>query len=259
MTELVKIGFDIATADIDKANRGVDSLLKKVESLDNKKVGASTKKSLDETARAAEKASREIQILAKQKENLEKGFSKSASLAIAKMQVAGVPASTIASYSSLRKETDALASSMNRVRVSSSGAFSVLSGFGLTLGGAILAQGVVVVGSLADQMTLLEARIKLVTPATENLANVQKQLLNISLENRTGLTETITLYNRLQPALSRYGKSTSEVLDITNAFGKTLLLSGANAREASAAILQFSQAMGSGKLAGDRQICHPTK
>lgn len=248
---IVKIGFDIATADIDKANRGVEALLKKVESLDNKKIGANTKKSLDETARAAEKASREIQILAKQKENLEKGFSKSASLAIAKMQVAGVPASTIASYSSLRKETDALASSMNRVRVSSSGAFSVLSGFGLTLGGAIFAQGAVVIGGLADQMTLLEARIKLVTPATENLANVQKQLLNISLENRTGLTETITLYNRLQPALSRYGKTTSEVLDITNAFGKTLLLSGANSREASAAILQFSQAMGSGKLAGD--------
>jgi hypothetical protein len=253
MVDIVTIGYRIQTEGLAQANKEIDGLLKKSDKLNNTKVSPKTdSKGLDDVARASAKATKELSVLQKQKENLEKGFNKSTSLALARMQVAGVPPATIASYANARKQVDELSNSMSRLRVSTQGGLSLISGLGIGLGTAVFGQLAVGVGKLADSMTLLQARIKLVTPVTENLNAVQQRLVDTAIATRTDLTSTITLYNRLQPALSRYGKTTSEVLDITEAFGRTLLLSGANTREASAAILQFSQAMGSGKLAGDR-------
>lgn len=103
----------------------------------------------------------------------------------------------------------------------------------------------------ADNMALLRTRLAFVTPATESLDGVMQRLVNTSNDNRSNIQDTVTLYNRLEPVMLRLGKTTDDTLKVTDAFQKTLLLSGANTREASAAILQFSQAMASGKLAGD--------
>jgi hypothetical protein len=50
---------------------------------------------------------------------------------------------------------------------------------------------------MADSMRMLEARIKSVTPAAENLANVQKQLVGIAKQNQTELAGTVNLYAKL--------------------------------------------------------------
>lgn len=121
-----------------------------------------------------------------------------------------------------------------------------------------VALGAMAVGKLtteffktADAMKLVEARVKLVSTATENYSNIQKQLVSIANENRTSFSATAQLYSKMKPDLDRVGVSTATVMKITDSFGKSLLIGGASAEEAASATLQFSQAMASGRLQGD--------
>lgn len=111
---------------------------------------------------------------------------------------------------------------------------------------------------MADAMRLVEARIKLVSSAGTDSTNVLTDLVAISKENRVNLDTTSRLYTRLVPALESFNvqmdgvsNATEGALKVTKAFGAALLISGANTQEAIAATTQFTQAMASGKLAGD--------
>ena len=121
-----------------------------------------------------------------------------------------------------------------------------------------VALGAMAVGKLtteffktADAMKLVEARVKLVSTATEKYSNIQKELVSIANENRTSFSATAQLYSKMKPDLDRVGVSTATVMKITDAFGKSLLIGGASAEEAASATLQFAQAMASGRLQGD--------
>lgn len=104
---------------------------------------------------------------------------------------------------------------------------------------------------IADQMTNLESRIKLTLTATQDYANVQKELLDVANSSRVALQDVGTLYARLAPAVQKLGGGQREAVAITNALSKALLISGASTAEASSAIIQFSQAMASGALRGE--------
>lgn len=52
-------------------------------------------------------------------------------------------------------------------------------------------------------------------------------------------------------SLKPLGVTTNSVMQVTDAFSKTLLISGASIANKSSATLQFSQAMASGRLQGD--------
>lgn len=103
----------------------------------------------------------------------------------------------------------------------------------------------------ADAMNLLDARLKLATNSTSEYESQQKKLLKISLDAYTLLSNTTTLFTKLNPALQKIGASTEQVNTMVATFTKGLQLGGATAEESSSAILQFSQAMGSGVLRGE--------
>lgn len=103
----------------------------------------------------------------------------------------------------------------------------------------------------ADAMNLLDARLKLATNSTSEYESQQKKLLKISLDSYTLLSNTTTLFTKLNPALQKVGASTEQVNTMVATFTKGLQLGGATAEESSSAILQFSQAMGSGVLRGE--------
>jgi len=102
-----------------------------------------------------------------------------------------------------------------------------------------------------DSMKLLESRVALVASATDDYLSIQKELLKTANDNRTSLESIGQLYVKLKDPISKLGGSTQTALEITDAFSKTLLLSGANTQEAASATLQFAQAMASGVLRGD--------
>lgn len=135
---------------------------------------------------------------------------------------------------------------------------TLIPAIGAVGGVAFLAQATREFLKMADSMRLVEARINLVSTAGADASQVLDQLVEISKENRVNLDTTSRLYTRLVPAMESFKvnlegatSATDAALKVTKAFGASLLISGANTQEAIAATTQFTQAMASGKLAGD--------
>ena len=102
-----------------------------------------------------------------------------------------------------------------------------------------------------DQLNALENRLRLVTESEQDLANVQRELFEISQRSRTGLSETTELYARVAVAAGDLGRSQGDLLQLTELVNKAVALSGATAQESAAGIVQFAQGLASGRLQGD--------
>lgn len=103
----------------------------------------------------------------------------------------------------------------------------------------------------ADAVALLDARLKNSVGTEKEFAAAKAEVYRIAQANNIGLKEATELYTKLNDPVKRLGGSTKETGGIVEAFALSLRLGGANANEASAATLQFAQAMASGKLSGD--------
>jgi tape measure domain-containing protein len=149
------------------------------------------------------------------------------------------------------RDLDNLAKSGKRAEDATNG---LTKGFGL-LKSVVASVGIAYVAKqfidTADSMQLLDARLRLVTDSTNEFNEARSRLIALSAENRSGLEENVKLYTRLAPSVKEAGGGVAETMAIVDAFSKTLKISGANTAEATASTLQFAQAMGSGKLAGD--------
>lgn len=103
----------------------------------------------------------------------------------------------------------------------------------------------------SDQYKQLQGRLKLVTNSASELAAVQERLFSIAQNTRTDLSATVTLYQRLSSATKGLGISQEEIFTFTEQLNKQLITAGVASSEASAAILQLTQAFNKGKLDGD--------
>lgn len=104
---------------------------------------------------------------------------------------------------------------------------------------------------IADSMILVEGRLSLVTDSTEELISVQKELLDLSNDARVSFKSTADLYARLARSSDQLGVSQDQLLTVTEAISKSMIVSGASAIEANAAMIQLSQGMASGELRGE--------
>jgi len=120
----------------------------------------------------------------------------------------------------------------------------------LVSAGALVAGGGYAL-KLADEYNLLTARMRLAAGEGANVAQVQEDLFRTAQDSRADLSATVDLYTRLAPAIREYGGSQQDAIAVTEAVGKSLKLSGADAAASTSAILQFGQALASGKLQGD--------
>jgi len=118
---------------------------------------------------------------------------------------------------------------------------------------SVLAVAMAAVNSarMADDMRLLAARVTVAAGSIEAGAKAMVELEAISRRTRTGLAANVDVFNRLNQSILQMGGTQDDTLKLTELLGKAIKVSGASAGEAQAAMLQFSQALGSGKLAGD--------
>lgn len=149
------------------------------------------------------------------------------------------------------KDLEKLSNTSDKAEKSTSSLNSTWSRFQTLLAGLAIGYAVKEFIQMSDAMTLLDARMKLAAGSSQEYAASQKALIALSEANRTGLQETASLYIKLSEPIRRMGGDTATVTAIVDSFQKSLKLGGASTAEASAAILQFGQAMGSGKLQGD--------
>lgn len=156
--------------------------------------------------------------------------------------------------SSIKQATNELSKLTNQSGKTEKSTNALTSGF-LNLKNAVISYASIQTAkqiiNIADSMNLLNARLKLATASTAEYTSQQTALLNISKQSYTGISDTITLFTKLNPALQQVGATTAQVNSVVASFTKGLQLGGSSAAEASSAILQFSQAMGSGVLRGE--------
>lgn len=104
---------------------------------------------------------------------------------------------------------------------------------------------------MADAYTNMSARLSLVTRNSRELADVQKALFTVAQNTRVDLEETSTLYSRLASSTTSLGVSQRELLVVTDAINKAMVISGASAASAQAALVQLGQGFASGTLRGE--------
>jgi tape measure domain-containing protein len=105
--------------------------------------------------------------------------------------------------------------------------------------------------TFTNNLQTMDNRLKLVTESQSELNKTFDNLFDVATRTRAPIRETIDLYTKLAQSQDVIGKSGTDLTKIIEAFNLSLSLSGTTGAGASAAILQFAQAMQSGRLNGD--------
>jgi tape measure domain-containing protein len=107
------------------------------------------------------------------------------------------------------------------------------------------------VAEYADSYTNLTNKLKTVTDSEKQLLAVEKALFDTAQNTRASYDATVTTYTRLTKASETLGFTQKEMIRVTETLNKSVALGGATSQEAAAGLVQFSQGIASGKLAGD--------
>lgn len=105
--------------------------------------------------------------------------------------------------------------------------------------------------NVSDEMTATNARLAMINDGTRTRLELEKQVLDIANRTRAGYVETAGLITKVGAGTQGVFKNNNELLSFAESFNKSLVVSGATAVESQSAILQMSQALGSGVLQGD--------
>lgn len=103
----------------------------------------------------------------------------------------------------------------------------------------------------ADAYASLSSRLKIFSADAEAAAANEAALFATAREARTSVEGLGVLFTRVTPAIADMGRAQSDALKITESVSKALAIQGATTAEASAATVQFAQALASGVLRGD--------
>ena len=103
----------------------------------------------------------------------------------------------------------------------------------------------------ADAMQSINSQVRQVTSSETEYLSVQRQLLEVANNTRASLESTSSLYVSTSRALKDYGYTQQEILQFTEATNNAMTIGGVQAEQQAAALMQLSQALGSGVLQGD--------
>lgn len=103
----------------------------------------------------------------------------------------------------------------------------------------------------ASAMTQLDARLKVATASASEYARAQAGVFEVANRWGASVEQTAGAFARLNPVLAQLGGNSGTTLKMLDGLGASLRLSGATAGETSSVMLQFAQAMGSGRVGGD--------
>lgn len=124
---------------------------------------------------------------------------------------------------------------------------SGFTGLGSSLTKAFaVAGGVRGMQSLLDSATKIDNALKVAGLSGEELEKVYSRLRDSAMRNAAPLETLVTLYGRAALVQKELGASQEEMLNFTDKVAVALRVAGTDAQSASGALLQLSQALGSG-------------
>lgn len=135
---------------------------------------------------------------------------------------------------SIERSSAALTSSISRMGHATVAAFSI--------------QGM---AQAADAWTNLESRIKISTGSVQEAGKAIGDVFRIAQKSGQDLSSVGDIYQKLSRNARQYGMDQSAVAGVTQDIANAMKLSGASAESASAALMQFGQALSSGQLRGE--------
>ena len=118
------------------------------------------------------------------------------------------------------------------------------------LGLRLFSGGIAGLASTADEFNNYQSRITLVSKSNQEASRTFRQLMTVANDTGQLFSATAELYTRVYRAMGDRANS-QELLQFTKTINQSMVVSGANAQEASAAIIQLSQGMASGTLRGE--------
>lgn len=101
----------------------------------------------------------------------------------------------------------------------------------------------------ADEAAMINSRIGMMNDGLIEHHELQKNILKMANDTRTGYAETVDLMSKL--TMSGAFDSTQDVASITESINKAIRIGGGTDEMNKSAMLQLSQALGSGVLQGD--------
>lgn len=132
---------------------------------------------------------------------------------------------------------------------------SLISGVFNPLGAAITAVGgtaaIVGVSKITDEFTVMATQLEFLTGNTQDAAAAEDRLYEISRKTGTQMSENAQTFTKLALASEMTGLSMEENLTVVGGLNALMLKTGTSGQQASAAMLQLSQALASGVLQGD--------
>jgi len=130
-------------------------------------------------------------------------------------------------------------------RASSSQISSSMKGLAASLAAGF---GVGEVAKMADSYTRFTNQLKVAGLEGQNLAGVQDRLFKVAQQNGVELESVGTLYSRASQNQRELGASTEDLIGLTRSVAASLRISGTSTNEASGALLQLGQALGSPRI-----------
>jgi tape measure domain-containing protein len=181
-----------------------------------------------------------------------------ASMAQLQQDFAALKAAGVLTQSELAQATARVRDKVRELAESMDGARTIGQRLGDALGGvqrafALLAAATTGAGifKAADDMELLRARLALVEGGSGRAGRRLKELFELSQRSGAGILAAGESYAKFAFTLRGIGRSGEDALKLTEALALALRVSGADAAQTSAVMLQLGQALQRGKLSGD--------
>jgi lambda family phage tail tape measure protein len=149
------------------------------------------------------------------------------------------------------EQLKAIQTNLKGIQNSTTGVTSAVGGLTSAFQGLAAAIGVGTIVNYADQMTSLQNKLRAFSASQEEANQKFSDIAGIAARSRSEIGAVGDLYGKMSVASKALGLSQGQVAQVTETFAKSLKVGGANAQESASAILQFSQAMGSGVLRGE--------
>lgn len=116
------------------------------------------------------------------------------------------------------------------------------------LAGFISLQALQNLSKTLDTYTEMQNRIKTLVGATGDYNGVLQRLASISAQTRSSLRDNVLLYQRMGLAQAELNASTNELFQVSQTVAQAIAIQGGSAATTSGAVLQLSQAFGSGRV-----------
>lgn len=159
---------------------------------------------------------------------------------------------TVSDSAKARKDLDTLKKSVGGIEASARSATEGFKNMALQIGAAAAAFGTVKAFlEMSDTMTNLENKINSVSESTDEFKAALQGIKDVATKTRSDLSSTAAAYQRIAINQKELGIGVKTTLRIVETLNKALKVGGASAGEATSALLQFGQALGSGVLQGD--------